>query len=191
MRVHRKSSAMFSLAQMTADFANGNFAEFASLDLDRGAMGGNRRPGMSNAAWRSAGMDLDREAMNSRKPLDRLSNQVNKAKNKVAVLVKGAGGKTFIQQRWKNVQDAAGAAGNAAKQAGGAIKANPGKSALAVGAIAAAGAGGAYLIANKPKQKSDRQLKAEAFDVYKSGKPGLGEKAGILPDRRTQSNPYR
>lgn len=32
---------------------------------------------------------------------------------------------------------------------------------------------------------------AKAFDVYKKGSPGLLEKYGIIPNRKTQNNPYR
>jgi hypothetical protein len=116
--------------------------------------------------------------------------QVVNAKNKVAVLVKGANGKAFIQQRWKNVQDAAGAAGNAAKQAGGVIKANPGKSVLAAGAIGAGGYGLSKLL-EADRKGTEQLLKSQAFEEYKKGNPGLLEKAGIWKNRKTQKNPYK
>jgi hypothetical protein len=67
-----------------------------------------------------------------KKAADSVAKQAVAAKNKVAVLVKGADGKVFVQQRWKNVQDAAG-------KAGAFVKANPAKTGLIVAGVGAAG----------------------------------------------------
>lgn len=161
MRTSRVSE--FSMTKMGEDFQSGRFAEFAPYSdknvVPPSLMGGkNFAQGAAkraevNAA--KAGAAIDNAVKATGKAGAAIRNAAGKvgevavnAKNKVAVLVKGANGKAFIQQRWKNVQDAGKAVGGAARQAGGAIKANPGKSAAIAGAVGLAG-GGIYALSRR------------------------------------------
>jgi hypothetical protein len=125
------------MSQLGADF-NNDIANFAPYSPDNvvpggGAMGGKnyvqgaakQAENAANAAGKAAkavGNAAGGIGETIKKAADSVAKQAVAAKNKVAVLVKGADGKVFVQQRWKNIQDAAG-------KAGAFVKANPGKTA--------------------------------------------------------------
>lgn len=163
----RKSNAEFSMSQLGADFSH-DIANFAPYSPDNVVPGGRAMGGKNYVQGAAKQVENAAGGIGNtiKKAADSVGKQAVAAKNKVAVLVKGADGKVFVQQRWKNVKDAGKAVGNAAKQAGGVIKANPGKAAAA-GILLA----GTALVANDlyqnnrtPSQIRRNQAMAKAFN---------------------------
>jgi flagellar hook-basal body complex protein FliE len=134
------------MSQLGADFEShiANFAPYNPDNVVVGAMGGKNYvqgaakqvENAANAAGKAAkavGKAAGGIGNTIKNAADSVAKQAVAAKNKVAVLVKGENGKMFVQQRWKNVQDAV-AKGAAF------VKANPGKTAGAAAVL-----GGTYV----------------------------------------------
>jgi flagellar hook-basal body complex protein FliE len=146
VRTKTNRTAEFSMSQLGADFEShiANFAPYNPDNVVVGAMGGKNYvqgaakqvENAANAAGKAAkavGKAAGGIGNTIKNAADSVAKQAVAAKNKVAVLVKGENGKMFVQQRWKNVQDAV-AKGAAF------VKANPGKTAGAAAVL-----GGTYV----------------------------------------------